>query len=258
LCQHNLHQNKANKMAAAANCAKRVQMFLCVGVALIVGVSAHTMGVAVPPPDLPDGYHHPQPDGYPDTSQPDGWADTHQHETEKENFLVTNKDRDAAYDSYTLYRKLMDAKAVLTEEAEVVENVVEKVVENVKAESEGINMVKMGVKVILETIVHGILNGFLPTVERVRREATGEKRSYLDGVVSVVGAVMGKQECSDMIACRTGKWIQYKMPAAQLAVMMFESMVPVSMLEWFGVVKKSVIDRSDSCQVDYECSLVNN
>ena len=33
------------------------------------------------------------------------------------------------------------------------------------------------------------------------------------------------------------------MPGAQLAVMMAESMLPESMLDWFGVVKKSVIER---------------
>lgn len=33
------------------------------------------------------------------------------------------------------------------------------------------------------------------------------------------------------------------MPGAQLAVMMAESMVPKSMLDWFGVIKQSVIER---------------
>ena len=33
------------------------------------------------------------------------------------------------------------------------------------------------------------------------------------------------------------------MPGAQLAVMMAEPMIPNSMLDWFAVVKKSVIDR---------------
>merc|ERR550519_2953722 len=123
---------------------------------------------------------------------------------------------------------------------------VEDVAENTDLKQvEGMDMIKNGIKVVLETVIHGIINGFLPTVERVRREADGAKRSYLDGVVSVVGAVMGKQECSNMIACSTGKWVKDKMPAAQLAAMM----------DWFNVVKKSVIDRSDSCNVDYQCNL---
>ena len=45
------------------------------------------------------------------------------------------------------------------------------------------------------------------------------------------------------------------MPGAQLAVMMAEPMIPNSMLDWFGVVKKSVIDRSDNCDIEYDCSL---
>jgi len=175
----------------------------------------------------------------------------------------------AAYDSYNLYRKLMDAKnemfdgvkEIVSEAGKedimrqiVVE--VEDVAENTDLKQvEGMDMIKNGIKVVLETVIHGIINGFLPTVERVRREADGAKRSYLDGVVSVVGAVMGKQECSNMIACSTGKWVKDKMPAAQLAVMMVESMVPSAMMDWFNVVKKSVIDRSDSCNVDYQCNL---
>eukprot|EP00088_Acartia_fossae_P002780 TRINITY_DN1114_c0_g1_i3.p1 TRINITY_DN1114_c0_g1~~TRINITY_DN1114_c0_g1_i3.p1 ORF type:complete len:204 (+),score=52.28 TRINITY_DN1114_c0_g1_i3:70-681(+) len=145
-------------------------------------------------------------------------------------------------DSSTMYRKLMDMRENLLDKQE-------------REDSEGLKMVKAAIKVILETTIHSFINGFLPTVERVRREAEEEERSYLDGAVYLAGALLGKQRCSQMIACRTGKFFQNKMPGAQLAVMMAESMVPSSMLDWFGVVKKSVIDRSDSCDADYHCTL---
>lgn len=48
---------------------------------------------------------------------------------------------------------------------------------------------------------------------------------------------------------------QFKVPAAQLAVMVVESMVPDMIKKWFDVVKKSVIDRADTCEEEYVCSL---
>jgi len=122
-------------------------------------------------------------------------------------------------------------------------------------DSDGLVMIKEAIRTIMETILHAVVNGFLPTVERVRREADGDKRTYLDMLSSLVGAMIGRQSCGDIIACRMGKWFQGRLPAAQLVVMMVESVVPAFLLDWFGVVKKSVIDRSDNCDLDYECSL---
>ena len=48
-------------------------------------------------------------------------------------------------------------------------------------------------------------------MDRVRRSADDEKRSYLDGVVYMIGALLGKQKCSHMIACRTGKMVQVRL-----------------------------------------------
>jgi hypothetical protein len=42
----------------------------------------------------------------------------------------------------------------------------------------------------------------------VRREAQPAQKPYLDSVVYVVGSLLGKQDCSNMIACRTGKFVQ--------------------------------------------------
>ena len=47
-------------------------------------------------------------------------------------------------------------------------------------------------------------------MDRVRRGADDERRSYLDGVVYMIGALLGKQKCSHMIACRTGKMVQVR------------------------------------------------
>merc|ERR1719186_2542082 len=121
--------------------------------------------------------------------------------------------------------------------------------------AEGADMIKSGLNVVLETILHGIVQGFFPSVERVRRDADGAKRSYLDTFVSLLGAMMGKLRCNHFVACRLGKWLQGRIPSAQLVVMMVESVVPEPFLEWFGVIKISVIDRSDNCDANYECSL---
>merc|ERR1712212_577656 len=142
-------------------------------------------------------------------------------------------------DTYSMYKKLMDMREDMEE----------------RQESEALKMVKTALQVVLETALHSFINGFLPSVERVRREAPTEKRSYLDGVVYVAGALLGKTECSNMIACATGRFVQERMPGAQLAVMMAESVVPHSMLNFFGVVKRAVIDRSGNCESEYKCSL---
>ena len=47
------------------------------------------------------------------------------------------------------------------------------------------------------------------------------------------------------------------MPGASLAVMMIEGIVPKSFMSWFRVVKTAVIDRSDKCDENFACSLVD-
>jgi len=145
-------------------------------------------------------------------------------------------------DSYSMYRDLMNLRHKIT-------------VQEVPEDSENLRMVKSAIKVVIETAFHSFINGFLPHVDRMRREAGEDKRSYLDGVVYVAGALVGKTKCSSMIACRAGKFIQDQIPGAQLAVMMAESMVPKSMLSWYQTFKTSVIDRTDNCDAEYECSL---
>jgi len=145
-------------------------------------------------------------------------------------------------DSYSMYRDLMNLRHKIT-------------VQEVPEDSENLKMVKSAIKVVIETAFHSFINGFLPHVDRMRREAGEDKRSYLDGVVYVAGALVGQTKCSSMIACRAGKFIQDQIPGAQLAVMMAESMVPKSMLSWYQTFKTSVIDRTDNCDAEYDCSL---
>ena len=60
------------------------------------------------------------------------------------------------------------------------------------------------------------------------------------------------------ILFRTGKFVGQRIPGASLAVMMIEGIVPKSLINWFGVVKTAVIDRSDNCDEEYECTLVDD
>jgi hypothetical protein len=56
---------------------------------------------------------------------------------------------------------------------------------------------------------------------------------------------------------RTGKLVGRKVPGASLAVMMIEGIVPKSFMNWFRVVKTAVIDRSDNCDENFACSMVD-
>merc|ERR1719319_780183 len=195
------------------------------------------------------------------------------------NSVLTNQvyqeDNDNKQNSFNLYQKLMGVKTVKAIENQnninkqeygfnimqqlvdakntVGDGIIVEATDIIQAAlgSEGIDMIKTGVNIVLETILHGIMEGFLPSVERVRRDADGEKRTYMDTFVSL----MGRLRCSHFVACRMGKWFQGRLPSAELAVMMVESLIPEGFLEWFGVVKISVIDRSDNCDANYQCSL---
>ena len=65
-----------------------------------------------------------------------------------------------------------------------------------------VKIVKQALQSLLEAAFKGFMDEFLPHVDRQRREATEDDRSYLDIVVGAVGALMGKQECLEMAACR--------------------------------------------------------
>ncbi len=91
------------------------------------------------------------------------------------------------------------------------------------------------------------MNAVFPAVDRVRRSASEEHRTYIDSIVLGMGAVMGKQnvrgndeaklkrkekrlssrfQCRQRVTCSAGKSLRYHMPGAQVAVMLMENMVP--------------------------------
>ena len=121
--------------------------------------------------------------------------------------------------------------------------------------SEGLRLVMEALKVIGNAAMKGMLGGFLPKIERERRESSHDwERSFLlDWILDMCGALIGRQKCSQKVACRTGKVMQDKLPGAQMMVVMFESFIPPVALDWFGVVRQSVIDRRDTCVEDYVC-----
>ena len=48
----------------------------------------------------------------------------------------------------------------------------------------------------------GVMDGLLPHVERQRREAVDERKTYIDVVLNFLGALVGRQQCSQILACR--------------------------------------------------------
>ena len=41
-------------------------------------------------------------------------------------------------------------------------------------------------------------------------------------------------------------------------MMILENLIPHSIRSWFNVVKKAVMDRSDNCDMEYLCTLVDD
>ena len=54
----------------------------------------------------------------------------------------------------------------------------------------------------LEVVLRGVMEGMLPRVERIRREADSERRTFIDVFINFLGALMGRQQCSQILACR--------------------------------------------------------
>jgi len=152
----------------------------------------------------------------------------------------------APSDTYAMFKQLMNVREDMEREDE-------------KQEPRMVTTLKNAFQSLLEVAFKGFFEGFLPHVQRQRRDTTdGDARSYMDIAIGAVGALMGRQGCSEKIACRTGKFVGQRVPGASLAVMMIEGIVPKSLMNWFGVVKTAVIDRSDNCDEEYECLLVDD
>ena len=56
---------------------------------------------------------------------------------------------------------------------------------------------------------------------------------------------------------RTGKFVGYQVPGAGVIMMMLEGIVPLSIRNWFEVVKTAVLDKTDNCETDFLCSLMD-
>ena len=95
----------------------------------------------------------------------------------------------APSDSYTMFKHLMEVKEDIAGE-------------KVEQEPKVVKTVKQALQSLLEAALKGFVDGFLPHVDRQRREATDDRRSYLDIAIGAIGALLGRQECSEIIACR--------------------------------------------------------
>merc|ERR1712110_328299 len=89
-----------------------------------------------------------------------------------------------------------------------------------------IKTVKEAFSVLLEVTVLGLYQGLMPHVERQRREASDEKKTYIDLVINFIGALMGRQQCSQILACRSGKSVGYRLPGAGVFMMMLRNNSP--------------------------------
>merc|ERR1719192_173996 len=110
----------------------------------------------------------------------------------------------------------------------------------------------------LDLMLRGVKEGMLPKVERIRREAHSERRTFIDVFINFLGALLGRQQCSEIIACRTGKFVGYQVPGAGVIMMIMENLIPQSIRSWFNVVKTAVMDTNNNCDVEYLCTLVDD
>ena len=83
-------------------------------------------------------------------------------------------------------------------------------------------------------------------------------RSLPAGTIEILHKFRDGRANAKCFNFRTGKFVGHKVPGASLAVMMIDGIVPKSLRNWFGVVKTAVIDRSDDCEEDYMCSLLDD
>ena len=71
-----------------------------------------------------------------------------------------------------------------------------------KQEPEMVKIMKRSLQSLYDQASRGFTIGLMPHMERERRAAKDGDKSYLDLVIWVVGAILGRQECSQMVACR--------------------------------------------------------
>merc|ERR1719219_575839 len=114
------------------------------------------------------------------------------------------------------------------------------------SEPETLTRLKNALSLLYDAIVDGLLYGFIPSFEKHRREAREGEKSYLDVWVLIIGALLGKQSCTNMMACRTGKYVGYNLPNAGLIIIMLENIIPTYISHFFAIVKTAVFGLSDT------------
>ena len=128
-----------------------------------------------------------------------------------ENLTSTNEVRPSE-DSYSVYQTMMTS-VFGSKQSEATEEKAEDVPVTTQAPDriekftgmptpKVIQTVKEAFSVLLEVTVSGIYEGLMPHVERTRREARDEKKTYIELVINFIGALMGRQQCSQILACR--------------------------------------------------------
>ena len=95
-------------------------------------------------------------------------------------------------DTYTLYKQMMDMKNRLILNSTSIE----------KPEPETITRLRNALSLLYDALVEGLFFGFVPHFLRERREARERDRNYLDLLVTIIGALLGRQDCSQLLACR--------------------------------------------------------
>ena len=80
----------------------------------------------------------------------------------------------------------------------------------------------------------------------------------LDWIVDIIGALIGRQECSQKVACRAGRLAKEKVPGSQMMVMMVESFVPPGLTHWFSILKSGVMSAFDSCEGSFICDFIED
>ena len=97
-------------------------------------------------------------------------------------------------DTYSLYKQMMEMKQHLLSSSSSADKP--------DPEPEILTRLKNALSLLYDAIVDGLLYGFLPIFEKQRREAREGEKNYLDVLVLIIGALLGKQSCTNMMACR--------------------------------------------------------
>ena len=152
-------------------------------------------------------------------------------------------------ETYSLYKQMMEMKQHLLSNSSSADKP--------DPEPEILTRLKNALSLLYDAIVDGLLSGFLPIFEKQRREAREGEKNYLDILVLIIGALLGKQSCTNMMACRllscspsqlllnlssfrTGKYVGYNLPNAGLIIVMLENIIPTYISNYFAIVKTAV------------------